>query len=98
MMSCNEKLFVPWFTDQMNLDVLGSQRRQGLLGLESPSVKHIPSMLHVLSWQPETEQRRSIFSHPVYGVTLETDLPLIPQKDISEKNIKHHPHSLKMFL
>lgn len=51
-------LFVPWLTDQMNLEVSGSQRRQGLLGLESPSVKHIPSMLHVLSWQPETQQRR----------------------------------------
>lgn len=42
--------------DQVNLEVSGSQRRQGLLGLESPSVKHIPSMLHVLSWQPQTEQ------------------------------------------
>lgn len=42
----------------MNLEVSGSQRRQGLLGLESPSVKHIPSMLHVLSWQPGTQQRR----------------------------------------
>lgn len=51
-------LFVPWLTDQMNLEVSGSQRRQGLLGLESPSVKHIPSMLHVLSWQPGTQQRR----------------------------------------
>lgn len=45
------ELFVPWFTDQVNLEVSGSQRRQGLLGLESPSVKHIPSMLHVFSWK-----------------------------------------------
>lgn len=40
---------VPWFTDQENLEVSGSQRRQGLLGLESPFLKHIPSMLHVIS-------------------------------------------------
>lgn len=58
--------FVPWFTDQVNLDVSGSHSRQGLLGLASPSAKHMPSMLHVLSWQPEaaehhpeTERRRA---------------------------------------
>lgn len=45
----------------MNLEVSGSQRRQGLLGLESPSVKHIPSMLHVLSWRPDAEQKRKRF-------------------------------------
>lgn len=47
-------MFVPWFTDQVNLDVSGSQRRQGLLGLESPLAKHMPSMLHVRSWPTET--------------------------------------------
>lgn len=58
--------FVPWFTDQVNLDMSGSHSRQGLLGLASPSAKHMPSMLHVLSWQPEaaehhpeTERRRA---------------------------------------
>lgn len=40
---------VPWFTDQENWEVSGSQTRQGLLGLESPFLKHIPSMLHVIS-------------------------------------------------
>lgn len=40
---------VPWFTDQENLEVSGSQRRQGLLGLGSPFLKHMPSMLHVIS-------------------------------------------------
>lgn len=51
VMTVVQCVFVPWFTDQVNLDESGSQSRQGLLGLESPSVKHIPSMLHVLSWQ-----------------------------------------------
>ncbi|KAF3857279.1 hypothetical protein F7725_009138 [Dissostichus mawsoni] len=33
--------------ENVNLEVSGSQRRQGLLGLETPAAKHIPSMLHV---------------------------------------------------
>lgn len=40
---------LPWFTDQENWEVSGSQTRQGLLGLESPFLKHIPSMLQVIS-------------------------------------------------
>lgn len=66
--------FVPWFTDQVNLDVSGSHSRQGLLGLASPSAKHMPSMLHVLSWQPEaaehhpeTERRRAACVVLFYG-------------------------------
>lgn len=43
------QVWVPWFTDQENWEVSGSQTRQGLLGLESPFLKHIPSMLHVIS-------------------------------------------------
>lgn len=40
---------VPWFTDQDNWEFSGSQTRQGLLGLDSPLLKHIPSMLQVVS-------------------------------------------------
>lgn len=50
--------FVPWFRDQVNLDMSGSHSRQGLLGLVSPPAKHMPSMLHVLSWQPEAAEHQ----------------------------------------
>ncbi|KAG7235394.1 hypothetical protein INR49_002705 [Caranx melampygus] len=43
----------------VNWEVSGSQRRQGLLGLESPSAKHIPSMLHVRSLNRETKLLQS---------------------------------------
>lgn len=59
-------VFVPWFTDQVNLDESGSQSRQGLLGLESPSVKHIPSMLHVLSWHKKKRLAGVLFSNVVF--------------------------------
>lgn len=33
--------------------MLGSQTRQGLLGLGWPSAKHLPPMLQVVSWEAE---------------------------------------------